>query len=159
MLERARIRASTAGRKALLFPEDFSGEGFDGCAVLPGFRWQAGFAAGLFEKCHTVPAMFDRNLRKQQAAAAVLADEQAVAADFYVFGPDGLQVRQDAEGNFQFGSFFGGDGRKACVLECRSPRGFCDGAIERSCGENESDAAVQLSTEINGGEGPRGSAR
>ena len=61
--------------------EHFGGEGLDRRALLPCVRRQSSFAAGLFEKVYAIPIVFDRNLRQEQAAWSVHADQQTVAAD------------------------------------------------------------------------------
>ena len=76
-------------------PENFRGEGFDGRALLPGIRRQAGFAASLLEKGDAVPAVFDRDLRQQQAAASVLADHQSVPSNLHFFRPDRLAAAKE----------------------------------------------------------------
>ena len=68
-----------------LIAEDFGGEGLEGCAFLPGVRRESSLAAGLLEEGGAVPIVLDGDLRQQQAAAAMLADEQAVASDFNGF--------------------------------------------------------------------------
>lgn len=79
-----------------LVAEDFGGEGLESCALLPGIRGQARFAAGLLEKGCAVPSVLDGNLRQQQAAATVQAEEQAVAADFDGIGLNRLRGRENA---------------------------------------------------------------
>src|SRR5216684_4239650 len=77
-------------------PKDFGGESFDDSAFLPCIRGQPGFAAGLLEKGYAVPTALDRNLRQQQAAAAMPGDEQAVAADFNLLGGNRCCGRKNA---------------------------------------------------------------
>src|SRR5271167_4374611 len=59
---------------ATLLAEDLGGEGFNGCASLPGIRRQSGFAAGLLDKSCAVPGALDGNLGQQQAAASTPAN-------------------------------------------------------------------------------------
>ncbi len=70
--------------------EDLGSKGLDFSAFSPGIRRQAGFEAGLFEKGDAIPFALDGNLRQEEAAAAVLADKQAVAPDFNGFRFNGL---------------------------------------------------------------------
>ena len=52
------------------------------CAFLPCVQRQSRFAAGLFEEHRSIPVVFNRHLREQQAAMSGHSDDQAVAADF-----------------------------------------------------------------------------
>src|SRR5580658_3052166 len=56
---------------AIPVPKYFRGESFDGGAALPGIPRQSGFQRDLLEKRNPVPALLDRHLRQQQAAAPV----------------------------------------------------------------------------------------
>jgi len=68
--------------------ENFRSEGLQRGTILPGIYGKTGLAAGLLQEGGAVPVVFDRDLREQQAPVAVLADDQAVTADFYGVGLD-----------------------------------------------------------------------
>ncbi len=80
----------------MLFAENLGGKGMQTGTFLPCIDGQARFAAGLLEKGDAIPLMLNRNLRQQQAAAAVLSDQQAVTADFDLLGKNRLRRRENA---------------------------------------------------------------
>jgi hypothetical protein len=120
----------------------FGGERFDFCTLLPRVERQSGFAAGLFEKHHSVPVMFDRNLRQEQAAMAQHRNQQTVAADFDDFGRDFPRRSQDAEFDCQMRRFIARDSMESRVFKGRCPRGFCHGAIDGVGWKNVANASA-----------------
>ena len=140
-----------------LFPEagiteDFCGEGFYGCTLLPGVQRKSGFAAGLFEEGHAVPVVFDGNLRQKQAAVALHAYEKAVAADLDFVRRNWLGWSENAEFDLQAGRFFAVDGFKACVVEGGGAGGLSNGTIDGTGGEDVADASAELVLQIERGE-------
>ena len=77
--------------------KNFRGEGFDGCAMLPGIKRNASFSAGLPEKRETVPSVLDWNLRQQQSALAFIANDQTVPSDLDFFCRDRNQRRKNTQ--------------------------------------------------------------
>ncbi len=104
--------------------------------------------AGLFKEGRGIPFVFDRDLRQQEAAAAVLADEEAVASNFNGFGKNWLRRGENAQLDFEVRSFVGGDGREAIVVEGGRAGSFGDGAVEGSGGKSVADAAAQFAGQV-----------
>lgn len=131
-----------------LIAEYFRDKGLDGCAFLPCVEGQPGLAAGLLEESGAIPFVFDGDLGQEQAAAAVLSDEETVASDFDFFGVNRLRGRENAELDFEMRSFVRGYGRKAVVVESGGTRGFRDSTIDRTGGKHIANASAQLSKQI-----------
>jgi hypothetical protein len=136
----------------LSFAEYFGGEGFDGCAFEPCVHRQFSLAASLFQESGAVPAALGGDLRQQEAAAALPADQQTVPADLNFFRSNGLCGSEDAQLNLELRRFFFGDGRKSVVIERRGAGGLGYGAINRARREHITDASSQLLVEIEGSE-------
>src|SRR5437899_11121528 len=71
------------------------------------------------------------------------ADKEAVPADFDLLGSNGLELRKNTEGNFQFRSFVGSDRPETGIFKRRCPGGFHHGSINRCCGKNVAHTATQ----------------
>ena len=137
----------------IFIAEDFSSEGLDGCALLPGVWRQSSFAAGLFEEGGAVPLALDRDLREEKPAATVVANEEAVATNFDGFWKNRPRRRENAQLDLQVNSFFLGDWRKAAVIEGGGPRTLRDGAVKGRCGQHIADTSAQLARKIQRSEG------
>lgn len=92
--------------------------------------------------------MFDGDLRQQEPAAFMRADEEPVATDLHFFGGDELRPRQNTEFDFEVWSVLNCNRRESVILESGGPRSFPDGAIERAVGKNITDTSAQLATKI-----------
>jgi hypothetical protein len=71
----------------------------------------------LFEEGDAIPSMLDWHLWQEQTSTAILRDQQSVASHFNPVRSDWLQWRQDAQRDFQQGSFVFCDWQKADILE------------------------------------------
>ena len=67
--------------RAASVAEDVGREAVDLRAALPAVRRQAGLRAGVRKELLAIPSPLGRDLRQEQAAAAALFDDEAVAAD------------------------------------------------------------------------------
>ena len=59
--------------------------------VTPGIQGKPSLSAGLLQKGFSIPAMFNRHLRKQQAAPGIQGHQQSVAANLHLFRTNGQQ--------------------------------------------------------------------
>lgn len=130
------------------FGEDFGGEGFDGCAALPGIGGEAGFSAGFGEEALALPPPFNRDLRQQETAMAVVRDHEAVFADFDFLRRNGYDGRQDTDLNFELCGFSVADRKETWIFEGGGRCGLDDGEIERAHGNDVADAAAQLAIQM-----------
>lgn len=135
-------------RLASFFAENFCRESLQGCILLPGIERKSRFAAGLFEESNAVPVVLKRDLRQQKAAMTMLADEQAMAANFDFFDANWLRSRENTQLDFKMRSFEFGDRRKSIVVKSGGTSCFCYGAIQRKLRQNVADTAAQFSAQI-----------
>jgi hypothetical protein len=136
----------------LLLSENFRRKALDGCSLAPGVGGESRFAAGLVQEGLAIPVMLDGDLGEEEAAIAMHADQKTMASDLDIFRGDRLGRRKDAEFNFEVAGFVEGYGVEARVFEGGGASGIGDSAVDRTDGQDVSDAAAQAVVQVKGSE-------
>ena len=139
----------------MTIPEDLGGEGEElDAGLLPRVVGKAGLPAGLDEEGLAIPPVLPRDLREEDAAAAVAADEQAVPSHLDVLRADRLERRERGDLDRQMVELRLGHGLEPAVLDRGRHRHPGHRLEERAVRAHQADAPPQLPvTAVQGDEG------
>jgi hypothetical protein len=111
--------------------------------VFPRISIQPTFYASLFEKTLRRPPKLHRNLRKQEATLAALADNQAVAAYFDLMRSNIVWRRKDGNLDIDFGHLLRAHSVEARVFQSGALHAISDHMDERDARGELANAAPE----------------
>jgi hypothetical protein len=119
----------------------------------PCIEWKAGLPAGFGEKLFASEAMFDGNLREEDASRGAGADHQAVNAELDFAGADRLRGGEDGDFDLKFREFLGRDWMKAIVFGGGEAGATRDRIGKRIVSTRLADAATEAAASVERDEG------
>ena len=135
-------------------PEYLGPECLDPCAMTPGVRVEARFAAGLLEEFLAAPVVLNSDLRQQEPPSPPRGDDEPILShDDFADVAHLTRLLQDGDLDLEIGQIVPPYRREARVLRGRGGRAVPHRAAERLAGLDDADAAAQVPPDPEGHEG------
>ena len=120
--------------------------------MAPATGLESGFAAGVVEEGFAVPAVLDRDLRKEQTSGSAPLDEDTMETHNHVFGRGDAKRREDRDFYPHVLKLVEGEWREAGVVEGGGESIVPYRAPKRCYTDDVTDAAAQPAVDLEGDE-------
>ncbi len=133
--------------------ENLAGKGKDSrFRIVPGFAAQARFPASFLEELLACEPMFNRNLRKKEAALRVQQNEKSVAPNLDGFGRDRGKLREQRDFDAEIAELVRLQGSKPWIFHGRACRATNNRFSQGLFRFHDTNAALQAPAHVKGHE-------
>lgn len=116
--------------------------------IAPGAKGKMGLATSFRKELLRAEVMFNGDLGEQEAAMGSPRNQQAMAANFDLFGKNRNRSGEQRYFDVQVVEFLGSHRREARILQCRTGRRPYNTIRKRFAGFHHADAAAQTPANV-----------